>query len=99
VRWGRPPPMVVWVFAQENQYLGVPAIVVLFGALISAVGALWSSGERTEFERELRKSSDEIARLNRESCTPLREATASAICLWHLSVSRRRTQPKVSGLT
>jgi hypothetical protein len=33
---------------------------------ITASGALWSSGERTEFERELRESSDEIARLNSE---------------------------------
>jgi hypothetical protein len=45
---------------------GMPAFVVVFGALVAAGGALWSEMERTKFERELRGKSDEIARLNRE---------------------------------
>src|SRR5215208_3181445 len=56
----------LWAFAYENQSVGTPAVVVLVGAFITAVGALWSSGERTQFEHDLRDSSDEIARLNRE---------------------------------
>jgi hypothetical protein len=45
---------------------GMPAFVVVFGALVAAGGALWSSGERVEFERGLREKSDEIADLNRQ---------------------------------
>jgi len=56
----------LWAFAYENQSVGLPAIVVLVGALITAIGALWSSSERTEFERALRDRSDEIAALNRQ---------------------------------
>ncbi len=57
----------VWVFVLEgSQYEVWAVIMILFGALISAGGALWSSGERTKFERELRDRSDEIASLNRE---------------------------------
>jgi hypothetical protein len=45
---------------------GLPASVVVLGALVAASGALWASSERTRFERGLRERSDEIARLNRE---------------------------------
>ena len=55
----------VWVFLQENQYVGGAVIVVLIGTLVSAFGALVSGGERTKFESELREKSDEIAELNR----------------------------------
>ncbi len=51
--------------------------LTLFGVILTAVGGLWaslrlesekfqSSQERAEFERELRKKSDEIASLNRD---------------------------------
>jgi hypothetical protein len=56
----------LWAFAYENQSVGVPAVVVLIGAFVAAAGAFLSSGERTRFEHDLRESSDEIARLNRE---------------------------------
>ncbi|MDP9381371.1 MAG: hypothetical protein M3Q29_14730 [Chloroflexota bacterium] len=56
----------VWVFVQENQFVGMSAVVVFIGIVISIVGAFLSSDERTRFEHDLRKSSDEIARLNRE---------------------------------
>ena len=56
----------LWAFAYENQSVGLPAIVVLVGVLITAIGAFLSSSERTDFERELRKKSDEIAALNRQ---------------------------------
>jgi hypothetical protein len=45
---------------------GLPVGVGVFGALVAAGGALWSSGERSEFERALRKKSEEIADLNRQ---------------------------------
>jgi hypothetical protein len=56
----------LWAFVYENQSVGLPAIVVLIGALITASSTFWSSSERTEFERELRGRSDEIAALNRQ---------------------------------
>lgn len=56
----------LWVFVAENERIGSPAVVVVVGAFITAGGALWSSSERTKFERELRDRSDEIADLNRK---------------------------------
>lgn len=54
-----------------------PAIIIFLGVILTALGGLWASfrlesekvqsaQERAEFERELRKRSDEIASLNRE---------------------------------
>jgi hypothetical protein len=45
---------------------GLPVGVVVFGALVAAGGALWSSTERTRFERESKEKSEEIADLNRQ---------------------------------
>ena len=42
-----------------------PVILVFIGAIIAAVGALWTSLQQAQFERELRAKSDEIAELNR----------------------------------
>lgn len=58
-------------------HLPWPAILIFSGVVLSAAGAFWASRrlvsekvqsaqERTKFERELRKRSDEITSLNRE---------------------------------
>jgi len=58
-------------------YLTLPTLLVLAGAILSAVGAfvvtvrqnqekLKSASQRAQFESELRSKSDEIASLNRE---------------------------------
>jgi len=41
--------------------------VIVTGTFVSAGGALWSSGERTKFERELRDKSDQITQLSQEA--------------------------------
>lgn len=57
--------------------MSTPAILVLIGAVLSAVGGFWAASrqqraaiaaaeQRSEFERELRAKSDEIAALNRQ---------------------------------
>lgn len=82
MRWGRLAYVISWLKRQVgisavvvfvgasisalSSVSGMPAAVVVFGALVAAGGALWSSGERAQFEGELREKSDEIARLNRE---------------------------------
>jgi hypothetical protein len=56
-----------------TDYFSGPMIIVFVGAGISfvgagisAIGVLWSSSDRTRYERELRQKSEEIAALNRE---------------------------------
>jgi len=48
------------------QLLFGPPGVILFGAILAAIGALWASQGQTRFEHDLRAKSDEIASLNRE---------------------------------
>jgi len=48
------------------QSLWGPSGLILLGAVLSAIGALWSSQQQGEFERHLREKSDEIAALNKE---------------------------------
>ncbi len=43
-----------------------PPGLILFGVILSAVGAFWASQQQVKFERGLRVKSDEIAGLNRE---------------------------------
>lgn len=45
---------------------GAPAVLMLVGAIISAVGALWAAQQQATSERELRQKSDEIAELNKQ---------------------------------
>lgn len=45
--------------------IGPPGLI-LMGAIISAVGALWASQQAAQFEHALRSKSDEIAELNKE---------------------------------
>lgn len=56
----------LWVFVQENQFLGGSAVVVFVGVTISIVGAFLSGGDRVAFERKLREKSEEIAKLSGE---------------------------------
>lgn len=46
--------------------IGMPAILILIGALISATGAVWASIDQSKSERALRQKSDEIATLNKQ---------------------------------
>jgi hypothetical protein len=46
--------------------IGVPAILILIGALISATGAVLASIDQSKSERALRQKSDEIATLNKQ---------------------------------
>jgi hypothetical protein len=48
------------------QILWGPAGLILLGAILSAIGALWAFQQKASFERELRVKSDEIAELNKE---------------------------------
>lgn len=48
------------------QMLWGPSGLILLGAFLSAIGALWASQQQGEFERHLREKSEEIAQLNRE---------------------------------
>lgn len=48
------------------QTLWGPPGLILLGAILSAIGALWVSQQKAQFERELRTKSDEIAELNKE---------------------------------
>ncbi|MFZ5994891.1 MAG: hypothetical protein ACOYU4_07900 [Thermodesulfobacteriota bacterium] len=48
------------------QALWGPPGLILLGAILSAIGALWASQQKGIFERELRIKSDEIAELNKE---------------------------------
>lgn len=48
------------------QMLWGPSGLILLGAFLSAIGALWASQQQGEFERHLRVKSEEIAQLNRE---------------------------------
>jgi len=65
-RVGKPPVFVFFgvVITAIGELLGKP-LVTVSGLLMSALGALWASGEQTESERELQSKNDEIARLNR----------------------------------
>ncbi len=47
-------------------FINAPAALIFIGVIISAIGALWASSEQTKSERELRRKSEEIAKLNRE---------------------------------
>jgi hypothetical protein len=90
----------VWVFLEENQYVGGAAVVILVGALISAGGALWSYGEwsygeRTKFEHELREKSNEIAELNRRIASSV--TGGDSFC--YLSIGSINDQTNVSMLT
>lgn len=48
-----------------QNFWGPPGLI-LIGVILSAVGALWSSGQRAGFERNLRIKSEEISNLNKE---------------------------------
>ena len=54
--------MLLWL----SEHVGGPSALILLGAVLSAIGALWASVEQTRFERELRVKSDQLAELNRE---------------------------------
>ncbi|MHC5061769.1 MAG: hypothetical protein ACYTFK_11875 [Planctomycetota bacterium] len=43
-----------------------PPGLILLGAILTAIGALWASQQQVSFERHLRSKSEEIASLNRE---------------------------------
>ena len=43
-----------------------PAVVILIGVLISALGAVWAAVKQNSAEQQLRAKSDEIAELNRQ---------------------------------
>jgi hypothetical protein len=58
--------MVASIMKSFTELLCGPPGVILFGALVTAIGALWASQQQAGFERNLRAKSDEIAGLNRE---------------------------------
>lgn len=43
-----------------------PSGLILLGAILSAIGALWASQQQAKFEHDLKVKSEEIAKLNRE---------------------------------
>lgn len=49
-----------------SQLFTTPAGIILLGVLLSALGAFWASRQQAQFERDLRKKSDEISVLNKE---------------------------------
>ena len=49
-----------------NVLLGPPGLI-LFGAILGAIGALWASQQQASFERELREKNEEIVALNRRT--------------------------------
>ena len=62
------PPVGIFLaalIAAGGALLGVSWLVFI-SAIASAIGALWASRQRADFERHLREKSDEIAKLNKE---------------------------------
>ena len=75
-------------------YLTLPTLLVLGGAILSAVGAfvvtvrqnqekLKSASQRAQFESELRSKSDEIASLNREIAASITGGDSFPIAMYY----------------
>lgn len=64
----------------KEALFGPPGLILL-GAVISAVGALWAASQQASFERELRARSDEVVKLTQ---TALYSVTGgNSFCYFH----------------
>ena len=87
-------------------YLTWPTIVVLFGAILTAVGVfvaaikqnqekLDSANQRARFETELRSKSEEIAALNREIAASVTGGDSFPIAMYRPPIDARINDPNI----
>jgi hypothetical protein len=87
-------------------YLTLPTLVILGGALLSAVGAflatvrqnqerLQSATQRVQFESELRSKSDEIASLNREIAASITGGDSFSIAMYMPPIAPAISDPNI----
>jgi hypothetical protein len=75
-----------WMKSFLNAITGPPGLI-LVGAILGAIGALWAASQKAEFERELRIKNEEIAALNKKTFNAV--TGGDSFCYFSLSLPNR----------